>query len=66
MMKVRIFSRDSEVKVPHCKHSLFYLKNQYIVNGLLENESAEELFDMIDFLVDRLLKAESERFRSNY
>lgn len=65
-MKVNIQARDSEVKAPQTKHSLFYLKNQYIVNGLLENESAEELFGMIDFLVDRLIKAESERFRSNY
>ena len=65
-MKVNIQARDSEVRVPQTRHSLFYLKNQYIINGLLENESAEELFDMVDFLVDRLLQAESERFRNNY
>lgn len=66
MTKVRIYSRDSEVKVPNGEHALFYLKNQYIVNGQLKNESTEELFNMVDFLVDRLLRAESERFRNNY
>ena len=66
MIKVNIQARDKEVKLPASKRTLFDIKNQYMCDGELGAAEAEELFDLVDFVIDRLLQAESERFRNNY
>ena len=59
-------SRDKDVKAPAAKRTLFDIKNQYFMDGRLDNGAVEELFELVDFLTDRLIYTESERFRNNF
>ena len=66
MRKVRVLARDNDVKIPNTSLSLFEIKNAYIETGQLAPELIEDLFEVSDFLIDRLVITESERFRNNY
>ena len=66
MRKVRVLARDNDVKIPNTSLSLFEIKNAYIETGQLAPELTEDLFELSDFLIDRLVITESERFRNNY
>lgn len=66
MLKINVQARDKEVKSPASKVSLFDLKSRYLCTNELSNEDINALFDLVDFLTDRLLLTESERFRNNY
>lgn len=66
MRKVRVLARDNDVKIPNTSLSLFEIKNAYIETGQLAPELIEDLFELSDFLIDRLVITESERFRNNY
>lgn len=66
MQKIRVNLRDKEIKVPDTNLSLFDLKNAYIATGELAPELNDALFNLVDFVLDRLLYTESERFRNNY
>lgn len=66
MRKLRVNIRDKEIRVPNTVITLFDIKNAYIATGELAPEFNEDLFILIDFLLDRLLWTESERFRNNY
>ena len=66
MLKINVQARDKEVKSPVSKVSLFDLKSRYLCTNELSNEDINALFDLVDFLTDRLLLTESERFRNNY
>ena len=66
MKNIDIKARDKEVHAPASERSLFDIKSQYVVSGQLESQAADELFKLVDYIIDRLLVTESERFRSNY
>lgn len=66
MRKVRVLARDNDVKIPNTSLSLFEIINAYIETGQLAPELIEDLFELSDFLIDRLVITESERFRNNY
>lgn len=66
MLEVTIKSRDNVVKCPKTNITLFEIKNAYICTGQLAPELTEDLFALTDFLIDRLLQTESERFRNDY
>ena len=66
-MKMVIFkANDVQVKMPnHQEKTLRDIKENYITETL-SGEDIEDLFDLIDFLLNRIIDSESERFRSNY
>ena len=66
MQKVNIQIRDKDIKCPESDITLFDVKNAYIATGVLAPELTEALFNLADFTIDRLIYAESERFRNNY
>lgn len=66
MLKVTVQNRDNDVKCPKTNITLFDIKNVYIGTGTLAPELIEELFSLSDFLIDRLITSESERFRNDY
>lgn len=66
MLKTNVQIRDRDVKTPKSDITLFDIKNVYIGTGTLAPELIEELFSLTDFLTDRLITSESERFRNNY
>lgn len=66
MLKITIQNRDNDIKCPKTNITLFEIKNAYICTGQLAPELTEDLFALTDFLIDRLLQSESERFRNNY
>ena len=66
-MKMVIFkANDVQVKMPnHQEKTLRDIKENYITETL-SGDDIEDLFDLIDFLLNRIIDSESERFRSNY
>lgn len=66
-MKMVLFkANDVQVKMPnHQEKTLRNIKENYITETL-SGEDIEDLFDLIDFLLNRIIDSESERFRSNY
>ena len=66
-MKMVLFkANDWQVKMPnHKDKTLRDIKENYITDDL-SGDDIEDLFDLIDFLLNRIIDSESERFRSNY
>lgn len=66
-MKMVLFkANDVQVKMPnHQEKNLRDIKENYI-SETLTGDDVEDLFDLIDFLLNRIIDSESERFRSNY
>ena len=66
-MKMVLFkANDVQVKMPnHQEKTLRDIKENYISDALTSDDT-EDLFDLIDFLLNRIIDSESERFRSNY
>lgn len=66
-MKMVLFkANDTQVKMPnHQDKTLRDVKENYI-SETLTSDDVEDLFDLIDFLLNRIIDSESERFRNNY
>ena len=66
-MKMVMFNAsDWQVKMPnHKDKTLSEIKENYI-SDTLTGDDIEDLFDLISFLLNRIIDSESERFRSNY
>lgn len=66
MRMVMFKANDEQVKMPNRQlKTLRDVKANYISETLTEQD-IEDLFDLIDFLLNRIIDSESERFRSNY
>lgn len=61
-----IKARDKDIKVPDTSATLFDIKNDYLMYGILPAERTEQLLTLTDYVIDRLISTESERFRENY
>lgn len=66
-MKMVMFNaNDEQVIIPNLRDkNLKEIKERYITDTMT-NEDIEDLFDLIDFILNRLIDSESARFRNNY